>query len=114
MEIGIRRYGHEGLVAGFVVGVAFVLFGVLVLHVGPPGFEGVVAPIAVIAGWSLIGFLAGYGLKRRGPDAELLESALREGASVVAVRCTEDCDIAEHAFAEAGAYDVIDETAPAV
>jgi hypothetical protein len=113
LEIGVRRYAREGLAAGFVVGAAFVLLGVFVLHVSLPAFEGVVAPIAVIGGWSLIGFLAGYGIKRRGPDAELIESTMRDGGAVVAVRCTEDCDVAEHAFAEAGASDVLDETAPA-
>jgi hypothetical protein len=65
----------------------------------------------VIGGSSLIGALAGYSVNRRGPDADLFESALREGASVVAVRCTENCGVAEHAFAETGAYDVLDETA---
>jgi hypothetical protein len=114
LEIGVRRYAREGLAVGFVVGIAFVAIGFFVLGVRLPGIEGVMAPIAVIGGWSLIGFLAGYGIKRRGPDAELFESALREGGSVVAVRCTEDCGVAEHAFAEAGAYDVLDQTAPAL
>jgi hypothetical protein len=114
LEIGVRRYARQGLVAGFTVGLAFVLLGAFALGVRVPGIEGVVAPIAVIGGWSLIGFLAGYGVKRRGPDADVFESAFREGASVVAVRCTEDCDVAEHALAEAGAYDVLDETASAL
>jgi hypothetical protein len=60
-----------------VVGVGFVLLGAFALGVRIPGIEGVVAPIAVIGGWSLIGFLAGYGVKRRGPDAEVFESAFR-------------------------------------
>jgi hypothetical protein len=112
--IGLRNYARHGLVAGFIVGVAFVVLGVFVWHVALPGVEGVVAPVAVIGGWSLIGLLLGLGIKRRGPDAALFESALREGAAVVAVRCTEDCAVAEHAFAEAGAYDVLDETASAL
>lgn len=114
LEIGVRRYAREGLAAGFLAGIAFVAIGLFVLGVRLPGIEGVVAPIAVIGGWSLIGSLAGYGIKKRGPDAELFESALREGASVVVVRCTENCDVAEDAFAEAGAYDVLDETARAL
>jgi hypothetical protein len=111
VEIAVRRYTFHGLAIGFIVGVAFVLFGVFVLYVGLPATLGIVVPIVVIGGSSLIGALLGYGVKRRGPDAELFESALREGASVVAVRCTEDCAVAEHAFAEAGAYNVLDETA---
>jgi hypothetical protein len=109
-EIAIRRYTVRGLAIGYIVGVALVLFGAFVLQVELPAIEGVVAPIAVIAGSSLIGALAGYGVMRRGPDADLFESALREGASVVAVWCTKDCGAAEHAFAEAGVY-VLDETA---
>ena len=111
LEIGVRHYARQGVVAGFMVGLAFVLLGAFALGVRTPGIEGVVVPIAVIGGWSLIGFMAGYGVKRRGPNAKAFESALRSGASVVAVRCTSDCDVAEHAFAEAGAYDVLDETA---
>jgi hypothetical protein len=111
--IGIRRYSIHGLVTGVLVGVAFALVGVFVLHVGLPGFEGIVAPLAVIGGWSLIGLLAGYGTKRRGPDVDLFESMMWRGGAVVAVRCTEDCDIAEHAFAEAGASEVLDETGSA-
>jgi hypothetical protein len=114
LEIGVRRYAREGLVAGFIVGVAFAGVGIFALHVRLPWFESIVVPIAVIAGWSLIGFLAGYGLKRLGPDVEILESTMREGGAVVAVRCTEDCDLAEHAFAEAGASEVLDETGAAL
>jgi hypothetical protein len=114
LEIGVRRYAREGLFAGFIVGVAFVGVGIFGLHVRLPGFESIVVPIAVIAGWSLIGFLAGYGLKRLGPDVEILESTMREGGAVVAVKCTEDCDLAEHAFAEAGASEVLDETGAAL
>ena len=114
MEIGVRRYSRQGLVVGFAVGVAFVALGVFGLRVGLPGIEDIVAAIAVVGGWALIGFLAGYGIKLRGPDADRLESTLRDGGAVVAVSCTEDCDLAEHAFAEAGASEVLDEVAPAL
>jgi hypothetical protein len=110
LDIGVRRYVREGALAGLVIGVVFVLVGVAILHVSLPGFEGVVPPLAVTAGWTLIGALVGYGVKRTAPDASLFESTMRAGGAVVAVRCADDCDMAEHAFAEAGASEILDET----
>ncbi|HEV8536967.1 MAG TPA: hypothetical protein VGR87_14770 [Candidatus Limnocylindria bacterium] len=90
-------------------GVLVVLLGVFVLHATLPGFETIVAITATVGFWTLLGFL-GQRIERHGPDAPLFEAVVREGGTVVAVECADDCEIAKRVLGETGAYDVRDET----